>query len=193
MSLETRLALFKDDAIHTIATGGAYAVCEHQAGGAAELTVCLGAEATGLAVRLETVKTFDQLLRSNKRADGTVLVYEGGGWTGHIIELKTTVTAEKWRQAQQQLRDGVPRLAAVAGVLGVEVTAWRFWLAFREDRLSARTADPVGLEAPLGTRPDPDDPWATWSAPVVDGGPIAGRVPRGGVTLDHGGRGALTL
>ncbi len=192
-----RLALLQRDAYTRFDRAKPHVISETADDGRAEVRVVLADGASGLAFRLDRRQVFDGLLANNKRADGFLLVHDEGGWTGHVFECKRTLNARTWSTARQQLAAGVPRLAAVAGVLGVTITRWRFWVAYRRDALAAATADPLAPEPPVGSRDVDDDASRTWAARTVDGGVIAGPVAKSTAHLiddaDDVGRGELRL
>jgi hypothetical protein len=75
-------------------------------------------------------------------ADGILLARSlEGTWQAHVVECKRTVTEEKWRKVQRQLRGSCLRLLAVGGVLGLEIAKITLYTAFRRAKIFAHTPD----------------------------------------------------
>lgn len=91
-------------------------------------------------------------LRQRKAVDWLLFVHDAeGAIDAHLIECKRTVNPSKWREIKEQMASSVTRTRALAGALGVEIRRFHGYTAFRNDRLSTRTApDPVFTRLPLG-------------------------------------------
>lgn len=184
----------------TALDGGAVSVTETSSDGAAEVTFHAPE-----GWRLERLNLPEALtwLAVRNHADGIVFAQRPDGrWEAHIVECKATVSDNAWGKARQQFRGTRVFADAVAGVVGVELSAAVVYTAYRTSKIDAASSpDPIIAAIPVGspaTRTTPERhagrvEWA--SADIAVEG--FGRLPHHKVQLEVGdtgvGHGAIQL
>ncbi|KEO82077.1 hypothetical protein [Tumebacillus flagellatus] len=106
-------------------------------------------------------KSFPTLRRQNC-ADGILLLRRPDGeWELHIIECKRTVDKNKWARVKKQFLGAIQRATAILAPVGIHVTKFKLYTAYRDDELENEIMSRMALAKtlPAGqTRP----PYFDW-------------------------------
>ena len=124
---------------------GSFTVVEQDEGGHATIEFVVPPQTTVLRLNLQGARLFP-ILAARKHADGHFLLYRDGQWEAHVAECKRTLGMEALRKAVEQVHGSVARVEMIARFLGVEITRWHAWLAFRKEVVSAPTTNPAVLK-----------------------------------------------
>jgi len=92
-----------------------------------------------LSLNLSGQRCMPFLDKSNS-ADGHLLVQKKDGervyWVAHVIESKRTLKTSSLKTAKKQLINSMIRLATISEFFGIEISDWKFWIAYVDDKLS---------------------------------------------------------
>jgi hypothetical protein len=196
ISLE-RLDFFRGDHVAQCGGGGELVVQETAEDGFAEVRFAIPADRIGLSIRLSGQEGFP-FLQSARNADGHLLIEATPGkWQAHIIECKRTVRGAKWPHIVDQLCWSMVRLQIVADFLRLPIVAWRFHIAYREDKISQPT-NPAFLKTPVGAIMLPEQralhAWTSRTVPApTPTSHLAPTVPLSLIPLDSDYKASISL
>ncbi len=141
--------------------GTRVAVEEKAVGGEGKVTFEVGEGETALRFQLTESGRFP-CIDQKKTADGVILHFDRDRKLRalHLVELKSKVSASKWREIKAQLQGALHNAHALLGVLGLDCPQQIVChTAYKQDALSQ---NPVLLKSAMGVRVEVGEDVGDW-------------------------------
>ena len=109
----------------------------------------------------------------HKSSDHVVFQCKDGVWYLHIIELKTTVGSQTWKDVKKKFRTSYFNCMALAKVLGIAISDDRVYAytTYETENYGKNTTSPAELRPILGEKAE--DPMQDWNNGQLNSLPLA--------------------
>ncbi len=108
-------------------------------------------------------------LKSQSCADGAIVLPCADGLHVHLVEMKRTVTAKKWRNIKGQLAGMLSNVRAALGLMGLgDAARVTCHVAFENDALAAAPVLTKAINTVGGVRPLSGSDWAIGRIDVLE-------------------------